>query len=51
MGIVMAFVGALIAFSLFGSKTAKSRPEYSGLEMSMMILGLVGFGALFFILF
>ena len=50
MGIVMGFVGALIAYGLFSSGRAKRRPEYGGLEKGMILLGLVAFGALFAIL-
>lgn len=51
MGYVMALVGALIAYSLFGSESAKLRVEKSGYESGMILLGLVAFGALFAILF
>jgi hypothetical protein len=51
MTIATALVGALIAWSLFGSKDAKSRAEHSGLEKGMILLGLVAFGALFAFLF
>src|SRR5262245_55338831 len=50
MGLILAFVGALIAYGLFSSGDAKRRPEYSGMEKSMILLGMVAFGALFFIL-
>ena len=47
MSIIIAFVGALIAYGLFNSGSSKRRPEYSSLEKSMVLLGLVAFGALF----
>lgn len=50
MSIIFASVGALVAYGLFSSGTAKRRPEYSGLEKGMLLLGLVAFGALFAIL-
>jgi len=50
MGLILAFVGALIAYGLFSSSDAKRRAEYSGMEKSMILLGMIAFGALFFIL-
>jgi len=50
MSIVIAFVGALVAWSLFGSRDAKRRPEYSGMEKAMMLVGLAAFGYVFAII-
>jgi hypothetical protein len=47
MSLVIAFVGALVAWSLFGNRDAKRRAEYSGMEKAMMLLGLAAFGYLF----
>lgn len=46
----MALVGAFIAYCLFGPGDAKQRAEYSGMEKSMILLGMIAFGALFLIL-